>query len=230
MEPSQFVDYKGLKGDPSDNIPGVPGVGDKTAKDLILKHHDIEQLLKDSKKIVEDPLIHDKDKKIYVKMLANKDEALFSKQLSSISLDAPVEYDLANSLYLIQDFDKVKEVLKKYGFFSLLKKMEMQNMPIISSKQVNPLDYNKIEISNNSELDKYLKDSKFIYLLMDNDFNLHFSVINDNVNNVFKLDKKLIKDLKLPNTTLVSFDTKEIYKIYPDIFSGLLFEDLKIMS
>ncbi len=230
MEPSQFVDYKGLKGDPSDNIPGVPGIGDKTAKELVLKHNNIEQLLKDSKKIVDDPLIHDKDKKIYVKMLANKDEALFSKQLSSISLDAPVEFSLTDCLYQIKDFNKLKETLKKYGFFSLVKKMESQNIPIISSKQTNPLDYNKIEISNIKDLDKYLAYSKFIYLLMDKELNLHLSVINDNLNTVFKLDKKLIKDLKLPNATLVSFDTKEIYKIYPDIFSDVLFEDLKIMS
>ena len=72
MEPFQFVDYKGLKGDPSDNIPGIEGIGDKTAKELISKHHTIEELLKDAKDIVDDPLVSNKDKKIYKKILEYK--------------------------------------------------------------------------------------------------------------------------------------------------------------
>jgi len=230
LEPSQFVDYKGLKGDASDNIPGVSGIGDKTAKELILKHHSIEQLLKDSKKIVDDPLIHDKDKKIYIKMLANKDEALFSKQLSSIDLEVPIDFKLADSLYEVKDYDKLKETLKKYGFFSLMKKIEVQNTPVVSSIQKNPLDYKTIEVSDISEANQYLKDSNFIYMLLDPDNNLHFSVIQNNVNIVFKLDKTLIKDLKISKSTLVSYDAKNIYRIYPEIFNDFLFEDIKIMT
>ena len=230
LEPNQFVDYKGLKGDASDNIPGVSGIGDKTAKELILKHHSIEQLLKDSKKIVDDPLIHDKDKKIYIKMLANKDEALFSKQLSSIDLDVPIDFKISDSLYEVKDIKKLKETLKKYGFFSLIKKIEIQNMPVVSSKQSNPLDYKTIEIKDIKEVNEYLKDTNFIYLLLDPDNNLHFSIIKDNENLVFKLDKSLISDLKIPKTTLVSYDAKQIYRIYPDVFNDFLFEDIKIMT
>ncbi|MBI2064855.1 MAG: DNA polymerase I [Candidatus Yanofskybacteria bacterium] len=122
LNPDQVVDYKGLKGDPSDNIPGVPGIGDKTASMLVQKYGSIEGLYKKLEKT------GNKEKlspKLIEKLIENKDLAIFSKKLSTIIRDVPIGFSLEKSDWRKnlsrQDFEKT---LKELGFYSLVKRFD----------------------------------------------------------------------------------------------------------
>ena len=82
--PSQVIDYLGMRGDAVDNIPGIPGVGDKTAKKFIQSYGSVEGLLENS---------HELKGKMKEKVDANKEQALLSKKLATIIIDAPIEFD-----------------------------------------------------------------------------------------------------------------------------------------
>ncbi len=120
IDPDQVVDYKGLKGDPSDNIPGVPGIGDKTASMLVQKYGNIENLYKNiekNKKI-------DLSPKLIQKLIDNKDQALFSKRLATIIKDLKIDFKLESSDWNKNlDKEKIEKFFKEMGFFSLIKRL-----------------------------------------------------------------------------------------------------------
>ncbi len=116
VEPRQLVDYKGLVGDPSDNIPGVPGIGPKTAKDIILKHGTIESLLQ--KKDAETPGEE--------KVIKNKDRALMSKKLAVIDRNVPLDISLENLAYAPENKTELIEYLGSLGFKSLVSRLTPQ--------------------------------------------------------------------------------------------------------
>lgn len=87
LTPKQLIDLKGLMGDTSDNIPGVPGVGPKTALKLISEYGSVENVLENAENI--------SGKALREKLLNNKDSALLSKKLATIFTDVPVSTDLA---------------------------------------------------------------------------------------------------------------------------------------
>lgn len=88
LEPKQLIDLKGLMGDTSDNIPGIPGVGPKTALKLIGEYGSVENVLDNADKI--------SGKALREKVQNNKESALLSKKLATIFTDVPVDADLAN--------------------------------------------------------------------------------------------------------------------------------------
>ena len=88
LEPKQLIDLKGLMGDTSDNIPGIPGVGPKTALKLIGEYGSVENVLANADKI--------SGKALREKVQNNKDSALLSKKLATIFTNVPVDADLAN--------------------------------------------------------------------------------------------------------------------------------------
>ncbi len=100
FKPALLPDYKGLRGDPSDNIIGVAGIGDKTASELIQKFGSIESLYKKLKKNEQDL----KDAGVKVRMIEllkdNEDEAIFSKTLATIRRDAPIKFNLPPQVWL----------------------------------------------------------------------------------------------------------------------------------
>ncbi len=121
FEPTQLVDYKGLRGDPSDNIIGIPGIGEKTATIIIQTFGSIEKLYK---AIEKDPA-KGKDaglsERIVQLLIDHKDDALFSKTLATIRRDAPITYELpATSYREAIDTDALLEVLTQYEFRSLI--------------------------------------------------------------------------------------------------------------
>ena len=110
LKPNQLVDYRGLKGDPSDNIPGVPGIGEKTATKLIQQHGTLEALF-ESKDIPE-------------KIKAHKDAAFFSKQLSQIICDLDIGFSLDSAKWREHlDLKKLEELFNEFGFKSLAKRL-----------------------------------------------------------------------------------------------------------
>jgi len=112
----ELVDFKALRGDPSDNIPGVKGIGEKTALQLIKDFKDVENVYKNikSEKIGE---------KTRAKLLANKDMAFLSKELSKIKRDVPIEISLNKYQWGEYDPRRVKSVLEDLDFKSLIKRI-----------------------------------------------------------------------------------------------------------
>jgi DNA polymerase-1 len=115
FNPEKVADYKGLRGDPSDNIPGVFGIGEKTATKLIQEYGSVEEIYKHINKIKPDSLKE--------KLLNCAETAVMSKKLAELILDVPVEVDLKDCVYTEFNYGKVKEILEKYNFKSLLKRL-----------------------------------------------------------------------------------------------------------
>ncbi len=129
LRPDQLNDYKGLKGDPSDNIPGVPGVGEKTASELIKKFGNLDGLYEFLNKQAKKDKKPEKDKekiseKLAEKLLVNKDQAFFSKQLSTIVTDLDVDFSFEKSDWRKNiDLKKVEKIFRDLGFASLLRRL-----------------------------------------------------------------------------------------------------------
>ncbi|MFC4321049.1 DNA polymerase I [Litchfieldia salsa] len=113
----RIIDMKGLMGDTSDNIPGVPGVGEKTALKLLKEFGTLEQLLENTDKV--------SGKKLQEKLEEFKEQAILSKQLATIHKEAPVKFALEDTIYEGYDEKKVYELFKELGFNSLLEKMDI---------------------------------------------------------------------------------------------------------
>ena len=114
MTPTQFIDLKGLMGDKSDNIPGVPGIGEKTGIKLIKEFSSIENIIENI-----DQLKGSVKKKIE----ENKEQAIFSKKLATIIRDVPIEISLDELSYGDYDKKAVIEEFKKFGFTTLIKQV-----------------------------------------------------------------------------------------------------------
>src|SRR3989338_8378923 len=120
LKPAQLNDFKGLKGDPSDNIPGVPGIGEKTAIKLLLEHGSIEGIY-DNIGLIQ--------KKLSDKLLEYKDQAFFSKKLATMRKDVPIEFDFQKAKFGSYDEKKVEEVFRKFGFASLMQRLRADAVP-----------------------------------------------------------------------------------------------------
>lgn len=114
LSPEQIIDMKGLMGDTSDNIPGVPGVGEKTAIKLLKEFKTLEDLLSSIEKV--------SGSKLKEKLETYKDQALLSKELATIMREAPVEVKLDEIEYDGFEKEKLSSLFKELGFQSLLDK------------------------------------------------------------------------------------------------------------
>ncbi|MDO8183626.1 MAG: DNA polymerase [bacterium] len=99
FKPALLPDYKGLRGDPSDNIIGVPGIGDKTASELVQKFGSIEQIYKKLNKSEKDFKAAGIKTRIIGLLKEYEEEALFSKTLATIRRDAPIKYELPTQVW-----------------------------------------------------------------------------------------------------------------------------------
>ena len=115
VTPKQFIDVKGLMGDPSDNIKGVPGVGEKTAIKLIQEYGSVENLL--------DNLEHIKQKKLKENLTTYANDARESKMLATIVCDVPLSYKWDDFKYDLTLNEEAYEVFKELEFKSLVNKL-----------------------------------------------------------------------------------------------------------
>ena len=123
--PESLPDFKGLRGDPSDNIIGVPGIGEKTATELLLKFKTIENIYKAIHKD-RDLLIKEGIKERIVKLLEENEEgALFSKTLATIRRDAPIEFKLPERIWRESfDVEVLESTLREFEFKSLIVRLK----------------------------------------------------------------------------------------------------------
>lgn len=114
LTPDQIIDMKGLMGDASDNIPGVPGVGEKTAIKLLLEYHSVDGVYKGLDGV--------KGAKLKEKLEANEEQAKMSKVLATIETQAPITVGLENLAYSGPNMDEVIKIWQELSFKTLLEK------------------------------------------------------------------------------------------------------------
>ncbi len=121
ISPSQLIDFKALRGDPSDNISGVIGIGEKTAAQLIKSFGSLENIYKEIKTET------DKSKEIKPaikeKLIKYKDQAFLSKMLVQIRKDAPIDFNLEKCQWKGYNKEKVAQILKDLEFYSLIERL-----------------------------------------------------------------------------------------------------------
>jgi len=127
FNPEKLIDYKALRGDPSDNIPGVYGVGEKTAKKLIEVYGTVEEIYHHIGEIEPNSLQE--------KLANNAEEAVLSKQLATIERDIPMDFELDECKYSEFNKSRVANVLKKYNFKSLIRRMGLDDKLSGAKKQ-----------------------------------------------------------------------------------------------
>ena len=114
-DPIQVIDFLGMKGDSADNIPGLPGVGDKTAKKFIAEYGSMEELLANTDKL---------KGKLKEKIETNKELGLLSKKLATIILDVPVDFSPNEFKFKVTDLLEVKDVFRELEFRRLIESVD----------------------------------------------------------------------------------------------------------
>jgi len=233
LEPDQLIDWKALRGDPSDNVPGVPSIGEKTASSLIKECGTLDNLyekIEHGEKIKISP-------RILEKLKTFKDQAYFSRHLVTIQKDVDIEFNLEKAKFDSPAKDEVISLLNKLGFRSLIPKIFNREKNVSSVKEVS---LNIISTTLKiEELKQKINREETIGVLLD--FNgerfgereikgLGFSFLD---NTLFYLPSNLFPDffekqLDWPKKNLISFDAKIILEEI-EWFSDCLFEDIKIL-
>lgn len=117
LTPQQIIDMKGLMGDKSDNIPGIPGVGEKTAIKLLNEYETVENVLENIDNI--------SGKKLKERLTEGKEDAILSKKLATIFTDVPVDNKIED-LTFKENREKKKELFEKLEFVSFLRKLSQE--------------------------------------------------------------------------------------------------------
>ncbi|WP_097026067.1 DNA polymerase I [Clostridium peptidivorans] len=175
VTPKQFIDVKGLMGDASDNIPGVPGVGEKTAYKLIKEYGSIENVLNNTENI--------SGKKIKESLIENSDQAIFSKKLATIMCNVPIQIDLdsikSNENY---DAEAIRKMFLDLEFKSLLDKIYIEQKEEDKIIQEETIEFDIIH--NNDELKKLIKnidankEKETLFLLFNTQNESTYSLVN----------------------------------------------------
>ncbi|GEB75697.1 DNA polymerase I [Sporolactobacillus inulinus] len=117
INPREVIDLKGLMGDASDNIPGVPGVGEKTAIKLLKQFQTVEGVYEHIEQV--------SGKKLKEKLETNREQALLSKQIATIDRESPLEISPEECSYTHEFTSKLRDLFNELGFHSLLEKIDV---------------------------------------------------------------------------------------------------------
>ncbi|MGN7394610.1 DNA polymerase I [Peribacillus frigoritolerans] len=148
LSPLQIIDLKGLMGDASDNIPGIPGVGEKTALKLLHQFETVENLLQSIDEV--------SGQKLKEKIEEHKDLAILSKELATITREAPLEVSVNETEYTGMDQDRVISFYKELGFSTLLDKLDVTESA--------PLEQEKIEVHTAEMTEGMFADESALYV------------------------------------------------------------------
>ena len=201
LSPQEMIELKALMGDSSDNIPGVAGVGEKTATDLITRYHSIDYIYEniDSLEIKEG---------VRKKLIDGKESAYLSRNLGTICKEAPIDCDLEKLKIKPAKKQELSRLMTGLEFFKLMEKMGIE--PSVGQTEMDLFSENTPEFSYletapelSGEATLYCKDSEFAVV---------------SANKVFKCDeetaKKIFADESLQKRV---YDYKNLYKKYGDI-------------
>lgn len=210
--PTQFIDFKGLMGDTSDNIPGIPGVGEKTAQKLILEYGSMDNILANTDKI--------KAKKLREKIEDNIQLAVMSKRLATINTYVPLELNFDEFKMEEPDYEALIDIYTKLEFNSFLKKLDVSSVKDAAEQQMISAEQFKQQIIKTLQDLEILETDTPIYLKVLGDYNHKgipeiFAVcfvINDTFAYINGADHQLIQAfverLNQKNQPLIGHDLK----------------------
>ena len=128
LTPEQIKDYKGLMGDPSDNLKGIPGIGEKTALKLLNEYNSLENIIEN---------MASQNSKMAQKIIENQDQGRICKQLATIVTDMNLPFTLDDLKYDGYDYNELSSFYTKYECFSLLKKLKPNDKQKITETEEN---------------------------------------------------------------------------------------------
>ena len=208
IEPNQLIEVKGLQGDASDNIPGVPGIGEKTALSLVQKYETIDNLYKKLESGEAD--VKGKQKE---KLEQNKDLAYLSRTLGEINTKVPIEDTLEELKLEEWDKPKVLELFKELNFKRYIDRFNLQNE---AGKGDNFSEENNIE-KQYKVVEKSIEEIKTI---IEKQGKMIFYIETEKVNDEDKIIKEKITGISI-------FNSSENEAYYIDIKNGEKIQELK---
>ena len=208
IEPKQLIEVKGLQGDASDNIPGVPGIGEKTALSLVQKYETIDNLYKKLESGEAD--VKGKQKE---KLEQNKDLAYLSRTLGEINTKVPIEDTLEELKLEEWDKPKVLELFKELNFKRYIDRFNLQNE---AEKGDNFSEENNIE-NQYKVVEKSIEEIKTI---IEKQGKMIFYIETEKVNDEDKIIKEKITGISI-------FNSSENEAYYIDIKNGEKIQELK---
>ena len=192
--PNQVIDYKGLRGDVSDCIPGVKGIGEKTAQKLLARYGTLDAILADCENIPE--------KALREKICSGIEQAKMSQYLATIVRDLDVNFDFDSAKINLPDVSVVTEFLKKMQFYTFI-------------KNINEILYSFDKIERTAPVKPDANSSDSIQL------GFFAEAVNEEINKEFKceFDKKLITDSRDFSDMLKELSSQSLiaFNIYADV-------------
>ncbi len=210
LTPDQIRDYKGLMGDPSDNIKGIPGVGEKTAIKLLQQYYSLEGIIEAMK---------NEKSKLAQKIIDNQDLGKFCKHIATIDTDVPLPFTLEDLEYSGYDFNELSSFYTKEEFYSLLKKLKPNSKKRnINKTAEKSIKFEKMLISSFKDLPNNIST----FVLDYNQTNYHHANVNNVIfaddKNVYiydyslaKKDKDFINFITNEKIKKATFDSKAMY-------------------
>ena len=197
LTPPEMIELKALMGDSSDNIPGVAGVGEKTATDLISRFHSIDYIYENLETL-------DIKDGVKNKLSAGKESAFLSRELGTICKTAPIDTNAENYKIKPADKNRLARLMTELEFFKLMEKMDLKvDNSVVSEEKPNK----KITVIDTP----VLSDSAYIF-----EQDGEFAVLSGN--SVFKCgDEKIKEILKSTKISKKVYDYKKLYKQFGDI-------------
>ena len=216
--PTQFIDYKGLMGDQSDNIPGLPGVGEKTASKLLLEFGSVENLIANTDNI--------KNVKLREKIEDNAMLAVMSKRLATINTNVPMDIDFSEYLSEEPDYDALIDVYIKLEFNSFLKKLNREDKEnsAVMNRQI--IEREIIIVDNEEVCSEFLgvlesEKKVIIKVLSDNNHKARVNIYGIGFASANKLyfvkstDEKFIKEILIfIGTKMIAIEGHNLIKDY----------------
>lgn len=212
IEPKQLIDVKGLMGDKSDNIPGIPGVGEKTALTLIKHYKTLENLYE---QVENNEILIDVKGKLREKMLENKELAFLSRELGTINREVPIEEKIEDLELKDWNKDEVYSLFKYLKFNRFIERFDMKNQ-IEQEKRNNAELFNKKVVSTTEDIISILNNIKLekeiVYFTDIKEDNENNSIINKAIKGIAIYNKK-------ENTSYyIKIEEKKNIQLFKEIF------------
>lgn len=228
IEPIQLIEVKGLMGDTSDNIPGVPGVGEKTAINLIKEYGTIEKLY--------DALVNGNAEvkgKLKENLESNKELALISKSLGTINIDVPIEDNIESLKVSEWDKQAVLSIFKELNFNRYIERFNLNNeSACVPTEMTIDCLYKIMDIKTIEELKNIAniikEDKKLIFYLGKEEDKLSNKIIKKSINSIsiFNEKKSEVYYIKLNSNYNNNFK-ESLPDTFNDIFNKTFFELFK---
>ena len=223
LEPKQLIEVKGLQGDASDNIPGVPGIGEKTAISLIQKYQSINNLYKQ----IEDGTSDIKGKQLQ-NLTENKELAYLSRTLGEINLQVPIEDTLESLKVEEWDKQKVLELFEKLNFKRYIERFNLDGEVQVEKNDNQIANEYKIVDKALDEIKKIIKEQKeIIFYFNTKKDDAPEKIIKEKISNIgiynkannetYNINLQIDTNKQILNVLKEIFEDKEIAKIGIDL-------------